>query len=147
MNIQDIKNIINDYIKDESFELYDVKETIIFESRALEILIDNDAGPISTEDTQKVHQFVLTLPDDVIPDDILIEVSSVGIERPLHTIEDFMKAKNKYIFVTSDFYKGYGTLTDVIDQHIEIQVLEKTKQKKILIPLQAISQARRAVKI
>lgn len=147
MNIQEIKEVIEAYLKDEVFELYDVKETTIFETHALEILIDNDHGPISTEDIEKVHQFVLTLPDTLIPDDMMIEVSSVGIERPLNTIDDFIKAKGKYVYITSDYYKGYATLNDVANDHIEITYQEKTKQKKTNIPHQAISHARRAVKI
>ena len=147
MNIEHIKKLINEYIKDQPFTLYDVKETTVFDHHALEILIDNEAAPISTEDITLVHQYVLTLPDDVIPDTMMIEVSSVGIERPLLSTEDYMKSINKYVFITSDYFKGYGTIKDVKEDVLILKIQEKTKQKTIEIPLQAISQARRAVKI
>ena len=147
MNIEHIKKLINEHIKDQPFTLYDVKETTVFDHHALEILIDNEVAPISTEDITLVHQFVLTLPDEVIPDTMMIEVSSVGIERPLHAKEDYIKAINKYVFITSDYYKGYGTIKDVKEDVLILNIQEKTKQKTIQIPLQAISNARRAVKI
>lgn len=147
MNIEHIKKLINEHIKDQPFTLYDVKETTVFDHHALEILIDNEVAPISTEDITLVHQFVLTLPDEVIPDTMMIEVSSVGIERPLYTKEDYIKAINKYVFITSDYFKGYGTIKDVKEDVLILNIQEKTKQKTIQIPLQAISNARRAVKI
>ena len=147
MNIEKIKLLIDEHIKKKPFVLYDLKETTIFDTHALEILIDNEKGPISTEDITFVHQFLLTLPDEVIPDTLMIEVSSVGVERPLEYLSDYEKAIGRYIFVTSDYYKGYGTLQAVNEQKITIQYQEKTKQKTIQIPLQAISNARRAVKI
>ena len=147
MNIEHIKKLINEHINDQPFTLYDVKETTVFDHHALEILIDNEVAPISTEDITLVHQFVLTLPDEVIPDTMMIEVSSVGIERPLHAKEDYIKAINKYVFITSDYFKGYGTIKDVKEDVLILNIQEKTKQKTIQIPLQAISNARRAVKI
>ena len=147
MNVEHIKKLINEHIKDQPFTLYDVKETTVFDHHALEILIDNETAPISTEDITLVHQFVLTLPDEVIPDTMMIEVSSVGIERPLHSKEDYIKAINKYVFITSDYFKGYGTIKEVKEDVLTLKIQEKTKQKTIEIPLQAISQARRAVKI
>lgn len=147
MNIENIKLRINEYIKDKPFTLYDVRETTIFDSHALEILIENEDAPISTEDITYVHRYLMSLPDEVIPDSLMIEVSSVGLERPLVSDEDYTKAIGKYIFITSDFYKGYATLNAFDNHEITITFSQKTKQKKMTIPLQAISHARRAVKI
>jgi ribosome maturation factor RimP len=51
------------------------------------------------------------------------------------------------VFITSDYFKGYGTIKEVKEDVLTLKIQEKTKQKTIEIPLQAISQARRAVKI
>ena len=61
---------------------------MMFGQQGIEILVDNDDGPISTEALEAFHQEILTLDDDILPDHYMIEVSSVGIERPLKVISE-----------------------------------------------------------
>lgn len=147
MQLKTIESLIQNFIENEAFELYQVRETTIFGSHGIEVLIDNEEAPISTEDIEKVHHYLLSLPDDVLPDSYVIEVSSVGVERPLLKYDDYVKAKHKYVFIKSDYYKGYGYIEDISSDNVTLKYEEKTKVKTINIPLKAISEARRAVKI
>lgn len=144
--LEKLKEAIDVIIQNHPFELYEINQTMIFGHQGIEILVDNDDGPISTDALEAFHQEILTLDDDVLPDHYVIEVSSVGIERPLKHEKDYQKAIGKYMYLISDHYKGYGTLESYTQEAITITYLEKTKRITKTIPLSSISSARRAVK-
>jgi ribosome maturation factor RimP len=144
--IEKLKQKLIEMIKTHPFELYDVHQTMIFGQQGLEILVDSDDGPINTEALEHFHHEILQLDDTWIPDHYVIEVSSVGIERPLETNKDYDQALGKYIYVVSDYYKGYADLIERQEDMITIEYLEKTKKIKKVIPIKTISAARRAVK-
>lgn len=144
--LEKLKESIELLIIKHPFELYEINQTMIFGQQGIEILVDNDDGPISTDALEVFHQEILTLDDDILPDHFMIEVSSVGIERPLKNEKDYQKAIGKYMYLVSDHYKGYGTLEAYTQEAITISYLEKTKKIIKTIPLTSISSARRAVK-
>jgi ribosome maturation factor RimP len=144
--LEKLRESIDMLIKKHPFELYEINQTMIFGQQGIEILVDNDEGPISTDALEAFHQEVLTLDDDILPDHYIIEVSSVGIERPLKSEKDYEKAIGKYMYLVSDHYKGYGTLESYTQEAITISYLEKTKKIVKTIPVTSISSARRAVK-
>jgi ribosome maturation factor RimP len=144
--LEKLKESIDLLLKNHPFELYEINQTMIFGQQGIEILVDNDEGPISTGALEAFHQEILTLDDDILPDHYVIEVSSVGIERPLKSEKDYQKAIGKYMYLVSDHYKGYGTLELYTQEAITISYLEKTKKIVKTIPVTSISSARRAVK-
>jgi ribosome maturation factor RimP len=144
--LEKLKESIDLLLKNHPFELYEINQTMIFGQQGIEILVDNDEGPISTDALEAFHQEVLNLDDDILPDHYVIEVSSVGIERPLKSEKDYQKAIGKYMYLVSDHYKGYGTLESYTQEAITISYLEKTKKIVKTIPVTSISSARRAVK-
>lgn len=143
---ESLKERLEVLIKKHPFELYEVNQTSIFGQLGIEILVDNDDGPVSTDALEIFHQEVLTIEDEILPDHFVIEVSSVGIERPLKSEADFRKAIGKYVYIISDHYKGYGTLENYTNEAITLSYLEKTKKLHKVIPSTTISAARRAVK-
>lgn len=144
--LEKLKESIDLLIKKHPFILYEINQTMMFGQQGIEILVDNDDGPISTDALEAFHQEILTLDDDILPDHYMIEVSSVGIERPLKSEKDYRKAIGKYMYLVSDHYKGYGTLESYTNEAITISYLEKTKKIIKTIPVTSISSARRAVK-
>ena len=144
--LEKLKETIDLLIKKHPFILYEINQTMMFGQQGIEILVDNDDGPISTDALEAFHQEILTLDDDILPDHYMIEVSSVGIERPLKSEKDYQKAIGKYMYLVSDHYKGYGTLESYTNEAITISYLEKTKKIIKTIPVTSISSARRAVK-
>ncbi len=144
--LEKLRESIDMLIKKHPFELYEINQTMIFGQQGIEILVDNDEGPISTDALEAFHQEILTLDDDILPDHYIIEVSSVGIERPLKSEKDYQKAIGKYMYLVSNHYKGYGTLESYTQEAITISYLEKTKKIVKTIPVTSISSARRAVK-
>lgn len=144
--IETLKETIEKIIQRHPFELYEVHQTMIFGQQGIEVLVDNDDGPISTDALESFHKELLELDNDILPDHLILEVSSVGIERPLKSAKDYLKAVNKYIYMVSDYFKGYATLEAYSDEQVTISYLEKTKKIEKTIPIKSISSARRAVK-
>ena len=147
MDKETIKKHVEMLLQGESLTLYDVELKSMFGQPLVEVLLDSDDVAIDTEMLSNIHQKILTLSDDVISDDAMIEVSSVGCERPIHTLKDYQDAKGRYIYLVSDYYKGYADVIDISNDMCIIQVKERSKTSQISIPISKISQARRAVKI
>lgn len=144
--IETLKETIEKIIQRHPFELYEVHQTMIFGQQGIEVLVDNDDGPISTDALESFHKELLELDNDILPDHLILEVSSVGIERPLKSEKDYLKAVKKYIYLVSDHYKGNATLESYSPDQITISYLDKTKKIEKTIPIKSISSARRAVK-
>ena len=90
--------------------------------------------------------------NDLLPDDLYLEVSSVGVERELKTEKELELALNKYIYVSS--YEKienlktkdvYGYLESYDANTITINAKEKTKTKIIKINRDKIAKIRLAV--
>ena len=147
MDKENIIKHIEPLLTDTRLKLYDVSIKSMFGSPLVEVLLDSDDVAIDTEMLSMIHEKILEFPDDIISDEAMIEVSSVGAERPIVVYQDYIDAKNRYIYVVSDFYKGYGDLIEIHSENIELKVTEKSKTSIKTIPISKISLARRAVKI
>jgi ribosome maturation factor RimP len=147
MDKETIIKHITPLLKDTVLTLYDVSIKSMYGSPLVEVLVDSDTQAIDTEMLAAIHGRILEFPDEIISDDAMIEVSSVGCERPIITHQDYVNSKDRYIYITSDFYKGYGDLIDISNDTIKIKVTEKSKNNIKEIPISKISLARRAVKI
>lgn len=94
----------------------------------LRIYIDK-AGGISTDDCQKVSERISDVLDvkDPIPHSYFLEVSSIGLDRPLKRDEDFVRFKGHEVDVklykARSGKKDYtGELIGLIDNDILINV-------------------------
>jgi ribosome maturation factor RimP len=146
MNIERIKDILEPLLTAEGLRLYSIKSKRMFGQPVAEILVESD-GPISSDQLTRIHtKLLLDVPDDVIPDDYSIELSSIGIERPLETKEDLKKAVGKYIFLASPLYKGNGDLLAFDDETIVLKVNLKGRMKTLNIRYADASQIRIAVR-
>lgn len=121
----------------------------------LSILVDKEGG-ISVEDTSQLTEIISPLLDTITPDPFpsqyMLEVSSPGLERPLKTAESLEKAIGSYINVS--LYKAIdkikvfqGDLVAFDGQTLTVDYLDKTRQKRVEIPYQAVAKARLAVKL
>lgn len=114
---------------------------------------DPNENDLDIEIVQTINTELLDVVNDMLPDNGYLEVSSVGVERPLKTNEDFNKAIGKYIYVSlyeklekENEKEFYGYLTRLDDLVIEMDILVKTRHKQIIIERKKIAAARLAVK-
>lgn len=139
----------------EPFELVDVTYDKMGSDYVLSILVDKPEG-ITVEDTAALTEIISPLLDAITPDPFpahyFLEVSSPGLERPLKTPESVAAAVGSYIHVS--LYKAIdkikvfeGNLVSFDGDDLVMTYLDKTREKTVTIPYQAVAKARLAVKI
>lgn len=116
---------------------------------------------IDIDVVSEISERAIDLVNDYIPDGYYLEISSLGIERELITIDDYNRAlsEEKYIYVktyqkikytknkNSDGEKEfYGYLKSFNDEEIEITTMIKAREYTITIPKSLIALIRLAVK-
>ena len=90
------------------------------------------------------------LDPDPFPEPYILELSSPGLERPIKNEKDWERAKGSYIHVSLyqkiDGEKTFeGTLKDLNQDQIVLEVKIKTRRKDITIPRKVIASSRFAV--
>lgn len=133
--------------------LYNVEKVKDYGMNVIRILIDDpNTLDIDIDDVAAINQEILDVVNDLLPDDLYLEVSSVGVERKLKTEKELELALNKYIYVSS--YEKienlktkdvYGYLESYDANTITINAKEKTKTKIIKINRDKIAKIRLAV--
>ncbi len=133
--------------------LYNVEKVKDYGMNVIRILIDDpNTLDIDIDDVAAINQEILDVVNDLLPDDLYLEVSSVGVERELKTEKELELALNKYIYVSS--YEKienlktkdvYGYLESYDANTITINAKEKTKTKIIKINRDKIAKIRLAV--
>lgn len=133
--------------------LYNVEKVKDYGMNVIRILIDDpNTLDIDIDDVAAINQEILDVVNDLLPDDLYLEVSSVGVERELKTEKELELALNKYIYVSS--YEKienlktkdvYGYLESYDANTITIKAKEKTKTKIIKINRDKIAKIRLAV--
>ncbi len=145
MNIEKIREKLIPILEKSHLSIYSIKTKREFGEKILEILIDTEVMDI--DELEKIHlEFQQTLTDDDLDPDYYLELSSLGAERPLNTKDEFIKAINRYIYLESPKYRGYGTLLSIEDDTMTIEVNDKGRFKKIDVKLDDAKHARTAIK-
>ena len=145
MNIEKIREKLIPILEKSHLSIYSIKTKREFGEKILEILIDTEVMDI--DELEKIHlEFQQTLTDDDLDPDYYLELSSLGAERPLNTKDEFIKAINRYIYLESPRYRGYGTLLSIEDGTMTVEVNDKGRFKKIDIKLDDAKHARTAIK-
>ncbi|MBE0700413.1 MAG: hypothetical protein IH571_01880 [Acholeplasmataceae bacterium] len=145
MKIEKIKEKLNPLLTPHDLSIYSMKTKREFGEQILEILIDGQG--IHSDLLESIHlKLIDQLSDDELEPNFFLELSSVGVERPLVTQEDFHNAVGKYIYLESSEYKGNATLLSYESGVLELQVNEKGRIRKIKIEEKNARKTRLAVK-
>lgn len=145
MQIEKIKEKLNPLLSPHQLSIYSIKTKKEFGESILEILIDGEA--VDTNLLESIHLKLLDeLTDDELDPNYFLELSTVGIERPLNTPKDFEHAVSKYIYIESTKYQGNATLLSYQNDIIEIEINLKGRMKKLTINQTEVQFARLAVK-
>lgn len=131
-------------VKIHDMELVDVEFIKEGGNWYLRYYIDKPGG-VTIDDCQKISEQLSNYLDvsDPIPHSYILEVSSPGIERPLKSKKDLMKAIDTCIEIKTykpiDNQKTFiGTLLSCSDEFVVMEV----GKKKIDIPINQISSAK-----
>ncbi len=146
MNIPHIRETLMQILLKKDLSIYSIKTKKEFGNKILEILIDVETMNIN--DLEAIHMaLVNTMDPEALDDDYYLELSTLGIERPLATLEEVKNAINRYLYLESPTYQGFGTLIDLKESILMIKVNLKGRIKTLEIPFETIKTLRTAVKL
>ena len=156
--MNDIVKIVEDFVAPilpAPFELFAVEWEKFGGDMMLSILVDKEGG-IDIDETATLSELISPLLDTIKPDPFpkegyLLEVASPGAERPLKKPEHFEGAVGEYIFIklyqkVEGEKEWTGDLLSFDGETLVLDVLDKTKHKKMEIPLTAVAKAQTMVK-
>lgn len=144
---EDIRHLLEQPLLEKGFTLFDVKLYKGSEGLTLGLTIDSDK-PLSLDDIILASDIINPLLDekDLIKESYTLDVSSVGIEKPLD-LSHLEKYVDRYVELhLSHPYKGEnyltGTIKEVKDDMLTIEVKVKSKKQKITIPVNTIDRGK-----
>lgn len=145
MNFENLKEKLNRILAKSNLSVYSIRLKREFGEKIVEILIDTESMPI--DELEKIHlEFQASLSDDDLDPDCFLELSSLGLERPLKTKEDLINVIGRYIYLESPKYRGYATLLAFDLEQLTLEVSEKGKMKQINIAFDDARKMRTAIK-
>ena len=151
IDLQLIKNEIENLLKNEGYELAEFDFSKVGSDMILHIEIDKESS-ISMDDIVEVSGKISELLDviDKSTDAYMLDVSSAGIEKKIK-IEDLKSKINEYVSLELiEPVKGtneiIGTIIDANGDEITVSYFLKGAPKKSVINLKNISIARKAIK-
>lgn len=139
----DIERLVEPILGQEGFDLVEIKLSRYKKNFRLQIFVDSDHG-VTLDECANLSRLVGAALDtgDVIESRYVLEVSSPGLDRPLHNYRDFRRriGDDMEIIVIEDGRdkKIAGTLTDVQDDILYLS----GKKGDMKIPLTAVRQGK-----
>ena len=151
MELNSIKNVLEEFLKEHGYQLYDISFKKEMGDLVLEVIVDKDA-PIDMDMIVDISEKISLKLDEVDPieDEYVLNVSSLGAEKPLN-LEKLPKYVNSYIHLHlknpvdgENIYEGI--LEEVNENKLILSYKIKTRTKKIEVELDNIYKVRLAIK-
>ena len=154
LNLEEIKKLSLPIIDKHNKVLISLKKIKEFGIDKIVFIIDDpETFILDIDEVSEITEEILDLINDLIPDGYYLEVSSLGAERELITEEDFKRAIDKYIFISTyqkiesigklKEFNGYLKAYD--DESVTVDAIIKTRTKEVVIKREQIAKIRLAV--
>lgn len=115
------------------------------------VFIDKPEG-VTLEDCERAHKALGPALDvaDPFPHPYTLEVSSPGLDRPFKRIQDYRRALGKRVTLKlrqplAGQWRLVGTLTDVTDHALTLEVSESAPSQTLTLEHHIIAEAKRVV--
>lgn len=144
MKLEKIKEILNDYLNQKKLKIFEISYQS--KDKTLSILLDEKLDMDSLEKVSSDISEYLDKYDDEFDDNYILDVSTVGAERPIRNEDELNEAIGKYIYVCNKESEYYGTLKEYKDGIITLEVKNKTRIENISIDYSKVKTVRYAVK-
>lgn len=153
-NLSIIQEAVQPIIESNSCELVDLEYVNERGQYYLRLYVDQKPNGIDIDKIAQLSELVGEKLDamdpDPLPNPYILELSSPGLERPIKNAKDWEYAKGQYIHV--GLYQKLegdktfeGTLQDVNNDEIKLEIKIKTRRKTLTIPRRQIANARFAI--
>lgn len=127
-----VEDMLEPIIVQEQAELVDVEYVKEGSNWFLRVYVDKENG-IDIDDCGRISELLSAKLDEIdpIPEAYFLEVSSPGAERPLKKLEDYYKAVNKHVFVTTKepvngWFELEGKLSAFDGERLQVQIGKKS---------------------
>lgn len=144
MNLESIRSKLEEYFSDKQLKLYDIAYQK--QDQTLSILLDEKLDMDKLEEISNDVSTYLDKYEDEFEDNYILDVSTVGAERPIRNEDELNGAIGEYIYVKTKENEYYGTLKDYTDGIIHLEVMDKTKVKNVSVDYSKTKKVRYAVK-
>lgn len=144
MKLENIKNDVNKYLLEKKLKLFDI--TYNKSESSLCVLLDEKLDLDEIEEISNDLSNILDKYEDEFKENYILDVSTVGVERPIRNESELEDAINEYIFVKTKKNEYYGTLKKYSDGILELETKNKTKVVNVTIEYKDVKEVRYAVK-
>jgi ribosome maturation factor RimP len=146
--INELKNIIGEYLKTQGLDLIDLIYRYEGRDLYLRILVDRPEGGITLDECKNLNQEIGKIIDEknILQQSYILEVSSPGIDRPLKEKNDFLHCIGRKVKIflnekVNDKLEWDGIIIKAEDGSIYIEV----KGEIIQIPISKINKAKQII--
>lgn len=144
MNLDSVKNNLEKYLDEKKLKLFEIAYQK--QDQTLSIILDekldmDQIEKISNEISEYLDKF-----EEEFDGNYILDVATVGAERPIRDEDELNKAIGEYIYVKTKEDEYYGTLLDYTDGIIHMEVKVKTKTSNVSIDYKKTKKVRYAVK-
>ena len=144
MNLDKVEKSLKDYLSDLKIKLYELN--YLKNDSTLSIVLDERLDMNELEEvSNKISEYLDKYADD-FDDNYILDVSTVGIERPIRNEEELSEAVGEYIYVKTKDYEYYGDLKEFADGIIKLETKDKTRTVNVSIEYSKTKFVRYAVK-
>ena len=147
VNVKEIENILNPYLEQNGFKLYEIGFVREFGMNILRVLVSKKGG-INIDELAMINEYLSEKLDNIdIPyDEYMLEVSSPGAEMPWRSPEEVLEHVGSYININTGDNVYEGTMLSFVDNIVVIRVNLKGRFKNFEVPYDSIKKIRLAVK-
>ena len=144
MNLDKVEKSLKDYLSDLKIKLYELN--YLKNDSTLSIVLDERLDMNELEEvSNKISEYLDKYADD-FDGNYILDVSTVGIERPIRNEEELSKAVGEYIYVKTKDNEYYGDLKEFADGIIKLETKDKTRTVSVSIEYSKTKFVRYAVK-
>ncbi|MBQ1534357.1 MAG: hypothetical protein IIZ64_06045 [Erysipelotrichaceae bacterium] len=143
MDLSRVKKSLKEFVEEKGMKLFEV--TYHKKDATLSVLLDEK---LNMDELEKISQEIsdhLDRFDDEFDDNYLLDVSTVGVERPIRNEEELLEAIGAYIYVKTKEREYYGTLKSFEEGTLLLETKEKNRTKDVSVDYSQIKRIRYAV--
>lgn len=143
MEIKDLKVNLERDLTCLGYKLYDV--TYSKKDNILSVIIDKTMDLNEVEELSRKVSSIMDLYDEDF-DEYLLDVCSVGVERPIRNEDELLAAVGSYIYVKTKELKAYGDLKAFEEGVLTLLTKDKNITKELKINYKDTKKVRYACK-
>ena len=144
MKLDNIKSKLEEFLSQKQLKLFEIDYNK--SDQTLQILLDEKLDMDRLEEISNEISTYLDQFDDEFEENYILDVSTVGAERPIRNEDELKAAVGEYIYVKTKDSEYYGTLLDYTDGIIHLDVKDKTRNINVSVDYEKSKKIRYAVK-